>query len=726
MYRRVVSRSLTCPFSARCFFCDVERSGGCDAVASPSHQHDSLYEGAEFNVAGRKMASPLKLKADIERGRKIALREATKWGSKKGSGCSETQTEYVQAPTRDPIRFVSSDVCTSHGQQIASWPQPPNAAEVPAMAQAPQTMASRSSAAAAPTGEVDPSIGFPPLSVHDSVVDPSQEQPLCVDAPSHDEQAAAHEAAGSALILERTEGCLASDDVAAATRSPLMSHLRLNSTLPADLVAPSAPLLVEGVGLLLDGDSASKPNVDGARERTSGDGTGCALHAVWPSQIDHGQHLTPSGGDLRETAGAGLEPKTSVGAEADGCDVVDGHPATQTGGLPVDGGACLASKAKARSGGEFAGSCDGGVMNGTSDGETNEGPGSGQIGAREEEALADEAKATTALRRANEAEQIHARPTEGGDAEANPNPTGVLDGSAKGGTPSEKSRAREIRADSPNCSETREVVSGAAASGDGEQGRLWRQTRPYQVQPALAAVDRDAWREAMARGMASFRNSTAKRSRRGSPISPAPPSASPLSPAPPPLSSISPVPPPGPQIACTPLPSIDAREHAMIQEHDPAGRGDGSGSGLVERSVPGGPAGLGQTPDVVVLIDGDNCANILKFVQQFVRDYRARACAAHVFVSRHYDGPCPKALEMHRAITGLPDAADHELTFFAGMRSDEWSSHGTRVLIVSKDDALENTVALLRQRCENIRAHFITPTSINGVKDLNQKLAALA
>ena len=44
---------------------------------------------------------------------------------------------------------------------------------------------------------------------------------------------------------------------------------------------------------------------------------------------------------------------------------------------------------------------------------------------------------------------------------------------------------------------------------------------------------------------------------------------------------------------------------------------------------------LKKVPDVVVLVDGDNSANVLKHVQQFVRP-STEACtrSAHVFVSR--------------------------------------------------------------------------------------------
>ena len=65
-------------------------------------------------------------------------------------------------------------------------------------------------------------------------------------------------------------------------------------------------------------------------------------------------------------------------------------------------------------------------------------------------------------------------------------------------------------------------------------------------------------------------------------------------------------------------------------------------------------------------------------------------------MSRHYDGRCPPNVEFHRAVTGLPDAADHELTFFAGAQGVMWQHSSTSVIIVSKDDALENTAQVLK------------------------------
>jgi len=72
-----------------------------------------------------------------------------------------------------------------------------------------------------------------------------------------------------------------------------------------------------------------------------------------------------------------------------------------------------------------------------------------------------------------------------------------------------------------------------------------------------------------------------------------------------------------------------------------------------------------EEAEVVFLVDGDNAANVFKHVDKFMR--QMERCEAHAFVSRHFDGACPRSLTLHHAITGLPDAADHEISFFAGM-----------------------------------------------------------
>jgi len=131
--------------------------------------------------------------------------------------------------------------------------------------------------------------------------------------------------------------------------------------------------------------------------------------------------------------------------------------------------------------------------------------------------------------------------------------------------------------------------------------------------------------------------------------------------------------------------------------------------------------GVDSDKEVVVLVDADNSANILKYVQELVKT--RKGVVAHAFVSRHYDGPCPSKIALHHASTGLPDAADHEISFFAGMRAKQWQRHGTLVLIVSKDDALENTVELLRRE-SNVVACFLTPAAINSCQDLDKQVAA--
>ena len=54
----------------------------------------------------------------------------------------------------------------------------------------------------------------------------------------------------------------------------------------------------------------------------------------------------------------------------------------------------------------------------------------------------------------------------------------------------------------------------------------------------------------------------------------------------------------------------------------------------VNGMIDDGAARGGRDADVVVLVDGDNAANILKHIDEFVRKLRPRRCAAHAFVSR--------------------------------------------------------------------------------------------
>jgi hypothetical protein len=53
-------------------------------------------------------------------------------------------------------------------------------------------------------------------------------------------------------------------------------------------------------------------------------------------------------------------------------------------------------------------------------------------------------------------------------------------------------------------------------------------------------------------------------------------------------------------------------------------------------------------------------------------------------------------------------------------RAAAWLRAGTRVIVVSKDDALENTVELLRR--SQITASFFTPACIASISDIRRKL----
>jgi len=53
-------------------------------------------------------------------------------------------------------------------------------------------------------------------------------------------------------------------------------------------------------------------------------------------------------------------------------------------------------------------------------------------------------------------------------------------------------------------------------------------------------------------------------------------------------------------------------------------------------------------------------------------------------------------------------------------QAEAWLRAGTRVVVVSKDDALENTVQLLRRN--QITAFFFTPTCISSSRDISRRL----
>lgn len=55
-------------------------------------------------------------------------------------------------------------------------------------------------------------------------------------------------------------------------------------------------------------------------------------------------------------------------------------------------------------------------------------------------------------------------------------------------------------------------------------------------------------------------------------------------------------------------------------------------------------------------------------------------------------------------------------------RAQAWLREGTQVVVVSKDDALENTVELLRRN--QITAFFLTPTCISSSRDISVRLGS--
>ncbi|EKX43425.1 hypothetical protein GUITHDRAFT_140473 [Guillardia theta CCMP2712] len=127
-----------------------------------------------------------------------------------------------------------------------------------------------------------------------------------------------------------------------------------------------------------------------------------------------------------------------------------------------------------------------------------------------------------------------------------------------------------------------------------------------------------------------------------------------------------------------------------------------------------------KAPAVQLLVDGDNSGKILKIISKWYQQPSSSIRKKHpvqVFCSRHYDGMMPNPLNFHRASTGLPEAADHEISFFAGRKCEEWKRTETFVLVISRDDAIENTVQLLRR--SGVASAYVTPVAITSRENLN-------
>ena len=602
------------------------------------------------------MAPPSKLNADIERGRRIALREASRWGYKKGSGRCDQAESAREAPARDPIIFVpqspqqavnaSSGASTCrNGQEVASAePYHPNVAALPALAQLPLAMPSQSSAAvSAPASPAASPVTAPPLlSVQDSLVAPAHEQQKHVDAPSDGVWPMLPETVGSARILE-TEGCPTQNDNIVATTSPQFVHQMglceaRDSALPTEHRALSTQVLGPGVGSLLDGDSANELQVEdvGVQEVV-----GCAASADEPSETGNGQNGTMTDDALQEMGLHDPGPEALVGAEADGCaGGVEQRALASDVVMELEEHTAGVQDAV---GTESSNLCDTGITTVETGGagmkpieQTADVSGMG-AGGREADAhgdgvratgrLGEGGNATAGLQHGNAAGDIGGRVGEAGEVpEEAVAPMMAIQGSPKGDVPHEQILPTQCAV----CVdvEGQALATGFAAAEAGSESRHPDQVKPYQLQPALAAVDKDVWKVEMARGIANFRSTAAKRSRRGSPIASAP-LGSPIAPVP-----LAPV------DACARGHGLgETDKHATVnplQDGDVAIQRQESARAdnmFVGQAVPGASqvARQRRVPDVVVLVDGDNSANILKFVQQFMRESQA---SVHVFVSR--------------------------------------------------------------------------------------------
>ena len=504
-------------------------------------------------------------------------------------------------------------------------------------------MPSQSSAAvsapASPAAPASPVTSPRALSVQDSLVAPAHEQRKRVHAPSDDARHVLPEAVGSARILE-TEGCLtpnANIDIVATTSPQFIHQMSLSeardSAVPTEHGALSTQVLGPGVGSLLDGDSASEPQVESVAVLEV---VGCVGSAVETSETGNGQNGTMIDDGLQQMGLHDPGPEALVGTEADGCvggalasDVVmevQEHTAGVQDAVVAESSRCGTGITTVVSGGAGMKPIE----------QTADVSGMGAGGAHGDSVratgrLGEGSNATAGLQHGNAAGDIGGRVGEAGEVpEEAAAPMMATHGSPKGnaanGLPHDQISPTKFAV----CVdvEGQALATGFAAAEAGSESRPPDQIKSYQLQPALAAVDKDVWKEEMARGIAKFRSTAAKRSRRGSPIASAP-LGSPIAPVP-----------LAPLDACARGHGLgETDKHATVKQLQ-------DGDVAIQRqdspradNMFGGPAVPGarqvarqrRVPDVVVLVDGDNSANILKFVQQFMKESQA---SVHVFVSR--------------------------------------------------------------------------------------------
>eukprot|EP00960_Hanusia_phi_P035201 751542-Hanusia_phi.AAC.1 len=128
-----------------------------------------------------------------------------------------------------------------------------------------------------------------------------------------------------------------------------------------------------------------------------------------------------------------------------------------------------------------------------------------------------------------------------------------------------------------------------------------------------------------------------------------------------------------------------------------------------------------------VLVDADNSANILPLLSSWLLSNPIevrKQITVDVFCGRHFSGPKSDGFTFHFASSGLREAADHEISFFAGQRVNQWKSTMTLVLVISKDDAIENTVEMLKR--DGIHSSFESPTQIASRDSIQLLLRKLA
>ena len=124
---------------------------------------------------------------------------------------------------------------------------------------------------------------------------------------------------------------------------------------------------------------------------------------------------------------------------------------------------------------------------------------------------------------------------------------------------------------------------------------------------------------------------------------------------------------------------------------------------------------MNQGWELQVLVDADNSANILPYISNWLKSkpekLSGRISIDVFWNSNNFSRRKPEGINYHFS-SGMPEAADHEISFFAGKRIHQWMHSKVVVLVISQDSAIMNTVEMLKR--EEIHSLFKSPFDITS------------